>query len=115
LTHPDLNVDASRGFSAFSSGKDTGFDHGNGHGTHVAGTVAALNNSIGVIGVAAGAKVVPVKVLGARGSGSNSGVIAGVDHVAQYGQVGDAANMSLGGGVSTALDQAVLSVDCFGC
>jgi subtilisin family serine protease len=107
LTHPDLNVDASRGFSAFSSGKDTGFDDG--HGTHVAGTVAALNNSIGVIGVAAGAKVVPVKVLGARGSGSNSGVIAGVDHVAQYGQVGDAANMSLGGGISTALDQAVLN------
>lgn len=109
LNHPDLNVDASRGFSAFSSGKDAGFDDGNGHGTHVAGTVAALNNSIGVVGVAAGAKVVPVKVLGARGSGSNSGVIAGVDHVAQYGQAGEVANMSLGGGVSTALDQAVLN------
>jgi hypothetical protein len=109
LSHPDLNVDASRGFSAFSTGKDAGFDDGNGHGTHVAGTVAALNNTIGVVGVAAGAKVVPVKVLGARGSGSNAGVIAGVDWVAANGQPGDAANMSLGGGISTALDQAVLN------
>jgi subtilisin family serine protease len=109
LSHPDLNVDDSRGFSAFTSGKDRGLDDGNGHGTHVAGTIAALNNDIGVVGVAAGAMVVPVKVLSARGSGSNSGVIAGVDHVAQYGHAGDAANMSLGGGVSTALDQAVLN------
>jgi subtilisin family serine protease len=109
LSHPDLNVDESRGFSAFTSGKDSGLDDGNGHGTHVAGTIAALNNAIGVVGVAAGAMVVPVKVLSARGSGSNSGVIAGVDHVAQYGHEGDAANMSLGGGVSTALDQAVLN------
>lgn len=109
LTHPDLNVDATRGFTAFTSGRDANFNDGNGHGTHVAGTVAALNNSIGVVGVAAGAKVVPVKVLSSRGSGSNSGVIAGVDHVATYGQAGDVANMSLGGGVSTALDQAVLN------
>ncbi len=109
LSHPDLNVDATRGFSAFTSGKDAGFDDGNGHGTHVAGTVAAINNTIGVVGVAAGAKVVPVKVLSARGSGSNSGVIAGVDWVAANGQLGDAANMSLGGGISTALDQAVLN------
>jgi subtilisin family serine protease len=109
LTHPDLTVDASRGFSAFTSGRDAGFNDGNGHGTHVAGTVAALNNAIGVVGVAAGAKVVPVKVLGSRGSGSNSGVIAGVDWVAAKGKPGDAANMSLGGGVSVALDQAVLN------
>ncbi|MCA0366238.1 MAG: S8 family peptidase [Bacteroidetes bacterium] len=109
LSHPDLMVDASRGFSAFTTGKDAGMDDGNGHGTHVAGTIAAINNTIGVVGVAAGATVVPVKVLGARGSGSNSGVIAGVDWVASHGQPGDVANMSLGGGVSTALDQAVLN------
>lgn len=109
LTHPDLNVDATRGFSAFNTGKDAGFNDGNGHGTHVAGTVAAKNNFIGVVGVAANAKVVPVKVLGSRGSGSNSGVIAGVDWVAANGRPGDAANMSLGGGISAALDQAVLN------
>ncbi len=109
LTHPDLNVDATRGFTAFTSGKDAGFNDGNGHGSHVAGTVAAKNNTIGVVGVAPNAKVVPVKVLNSRGSGSNSGVIAGVDWVAANGQPGDAANMSLGGGVSAALDQAVLN------
>ena len=108
--HPDLNVDASRGFNAFTSGRDgKSTDDGNGHGTHVAGTIAALNNNIGVIGVAPGATVIPIKVLDSRGSGSYSGVIAGVDHVAAYGSAGDVANMSLGGPTSDALDSAILS------
>ncbi len=110
IDHEDLNVDASRGFNAFTSGRDAGSpDDNNGHGTHVAGTVAALDNNVGVIGVAAGATVVPVKVLDSRGSGSYSGVIAGVNHVAKYGQTGDVANMSLGGPTSKALDDAVLA------
>ncbi|HSJ12281.1 MAG TPA: S8 family peptidase [Gillisia sp.] len=110
LDHPDLNVDASRGFNAFTSGRDGGStDDGNGHGTHVAGTIAAINNTIGVIGVAPGATVIPVKVLDSRGSGSYSGVIAGVDHVGANGKSGDVANMSLGGPVSQALDDAVLA------
>ena len=108
LDHPDLNVDASRGFNAFTSGKDgKSLDDGNGHGTHVAGTIAAIDNTEGVIGVAAGATVIPVKVLGARGSGSYSGVIAGINHVAANGSSGDVANMSLGGPVSQAVDDAV--------
>ncbi len=114
LTHPDLNVSTTDAFSAFTKGRDTGFDDGNGHGTHVAGTIAAIDNSIGVIGVAAGATVVPVKVLGANGSGSTSGIIAGVDHVKAYGSAGDVANMSLGGGASTALDNAVISAAASG-
>lgn len=110
LDHEDLNVNASLGFNAFTKGKDgKSLDDGNGHGTHVAGTVAALDNSVGVIGVAAGATVVPVKVLDSRGSGSYSGVIAGVDHVAANGSPGDVANLSLGGPVSQALDDAVLA------
>lgn len=108
LDHPDLNVDASRGFNAFTSGKDgKSLDDGNGHGTHVSGTIAAIDNNEGVVGVAAGATVIPVKVLDSRGSGSYSGVIAGVNHVAQNGSAGDVANMSLGGPVSQALDDAV--------
>ena len=108
--HADLNVDVSRGFNAFTRGKDSDLaNDGNGHGTHVAGTVAAINNSIGVVGVAAGATVIPVKVLSGRGSGSNSGVIAGVDHVAANGSAGDVANMSLGGGFSQALNDAVIN------
>jgi subtilisin family serine protease len=80
----------------------------NGHGSHVAGTIAAKNNTIGVIGVAAGALVVPVKVLDSRGNGTTSGVISGINYVLANGKAGDVANMSLGGGVSTALDDAVL-------
>lgn len=109
LDHPDLNVDQNNGFSAFTRGKDASFDDGNGHGTHVAGTIGAINNDIGVVGVAAGAIVVPIKVLDSRGSGSNSGVIAGVDFVAANASIGDVANMSLGGGASTALDNAVIA------
>lgn len=109
LTHPDLNVSTANGFTAFTSGKDANLNDGNGHGSHVAGTIAARNNTIGVIGVAANAPVVPIKVLDSRGSGSNSGVIAGVDWVGSKGKAGDVANMSLGGGVSSALDAAVLN------
>lgn len=109
LTHPDLNVNATNGFTAFTSGKDANFNDGNGHGSHVAGTIAAINNSIGVVGVAAGAQVVPVKVLDSRGSGSYDGVIAGVDWVAAKGKSGDVANMSLGGPVSQALDDAIVA------
>lgn len=110
LDHEDLNVDASRGFNAFTRGRDSkSLDDGNGHGSHVAGTIAALNNDVGVIGVAPGATVIPVKVLDSRGSGSYSGVIAGVEHVAANGASGDVANMSLGGPVSQALDDAVLA------
>ncbi len=108
LDHEDLNVDAAAGFNAFTSGRDAkSLDDGNGHGTHVAGTIAAIDNSAGVVGVAAGATVVPVKVLDSRGSGSYSGVIAGVDFVAANGNAGDVANMSLGGPLSQALNSAV--------
>lgn len=107
FTHPDLEVDTARS-RTFLGGNTTPADQ-HGHGTHVAGTIAAKANTIGVIGVAPGAKVVAVRVLDRRGSGSNSGVIAGVDYVAANGQSGDVANMSLGGGVSAALDTAVVN------
>ena len=107
LDHPDLNVDASRGFTAFSSGPDgQDADDRNGHGTHVAGTIGGYN---GILGVASGVVQVPVKVLDRRGSGSVSGVIAGVDYVAANANSGDVANMSLGGGASDALDAAVVN------
>lgn len=109
--HPDLNFDTARSRSFI---RDTSPLDQNGHGTHVAGTIAAYDNNIGVIGVAPGAPVVAVRVLDRRGSGSNSGVIAGVDYVAANGRPGDVANMSLGGGISTALDTAVLNASAGG-
>lgn len=107
--HPDLNVDADRGTSVFTRPPNNTVEDGNGHGTHVAGTIAAIDNEIGVVGVAAGATVVPVKVLGKNGSGSISGVIAGVDFVAANASDGDVANMSLGGPEYQLLDDAVIA------
>ena len=107
LTHPDLNTTSTlhKNFVA----RETSPSDLHGHGTHVAGTIAAKANTIGVIGVVPGAQVVAVRVLDRRGSGTNSGVIAGVEYVATVGKAGDVANMSLGGGVSQALDTAVLN------
>ena len=106
-THPDLNLDKGRSRTFASLTYDP--NDQNGHGTHVAGTIAAKDNGIGVIGVAPGAPVVSVRVLDRNGSGSTSGVIAGVDYVAANGRAGDVANMSLGGSISRALDQAVIN------
>jgi len=107
LGHPDLNTNDTR-HRNFVAREESAQDL-NGHGTHVAGTIAAIDNEIGVIGVAPGAKVVAVRVLNRNGRGTTSGVIDGVDYVADVGQAGDVANMSLGGGVSTALDTAVIN------
>ena len=112
LDHPDLNVDVTRSRNFVS--RDSSPEDLNGHGTHVAGTIGAHDNTIGVIGVAAGAPVVAVRVLDRRGSGSYSDVIAGVDYVGQYGRSGDVANMSLGGGPSQALDDAVVGATAGG-
>jgi subtilisin family serine protease len=111
--HPDLNVDPNgvRPFFKTVKGKsvlafDNAFDDDNGHGTHVGGTAAA-NGAI--VGVAPGALLTAVKVLGANGSGPWSIVIAGVDWVADDTKHPhfDAANMSLGGGFSQAVNDAV--------
>lgn len=79
----------------------------NGHGTHVAGTVAARDNVQDVVGAAPGAPLTGVKVLGCSGSGSTSRVIAGVDWVTGNAVKPAVANMSLGGSPSQALDDAV--------
>ena len=105
--HADLTVDTIRQRTYID--RTTTADDDNGHGTHCAGIVAAKDNTIGVIGVASGATVVPVKVLDHRGSGAYSGIIAGVDYVASVASAGDAANMSLGGGIYQPIDDAVIA------
>lgn len=106
LDHPDLNVDVELSANFVRRGKDSAND-GHGHGTHVAGTIAAIDNGCDVVGVAAGAWVVAVRVLDNSGSGSYSGVIAGVDYVAANADPGDVANLSLGGPRYDPLNQAV--------
>jgi subtilisin family serine protease len=76
IDHPDLNVVGGVNCSTGSS-----FDDLNGHGTHVAGTVAAKDNAIGVVGVAPGASLYAVRVLDANGFGSTATVVCGLDWV----------------------------------
>lgn len=97
-THNEFGSRAKRGFDAF--GGDS--EDCNGHGTHVAGTVGG-----NVFGVAKKSTLVGVRVLDCNGSGSWSGVIAGMDWVASDANGPSVANMSLGGGVSTAINDAV--------
>ena len=102
-SHLDFAGAVTTGFSSIADGRGT--EDCSGHGTHVAGTIGGT-----VYGVAKDVALVPVRVLDCSGSGSISGVIAGVDYVRGItaGSAGiSVANMSLGGGASTALDTAV--------
>ena len=97
--HPDLNVAGGVNCtgSIFFAKCVTGGDDDHYHGTHVAGTIGALDNDIGVVGVAPGARIWAVKVLNKNGSGYSSWIIAGIDWVAQHADTIKVANMSLGG------------------
>jgi subtilisin family serine protease len=99
-THTQFGGRARVGFDAVGDGQNT--NDCNGHGTHVAGTVGGST-----YGVAKSVTLFAVRVLSCNGSGSTSGVIAGVDWVRNNHVKPAVANMSLGGGISTALDTAV--------
>jgi serine protease len=89
----------------FANGKNTDC---NGHSTHIARTVAAKDNSVGVVGVVPGAPLTGVKVLGCKGRGTVSDVIEGIDWVTANANNPAIANISLIGGESVALDHAVV-------
>ncbi len=91
--HPDLAGNFKGGFNAIEPEKPMVDDHG--HGSHVAGTVAAVHDSTGVVGVAPSAGVVGVKVLDKYGSGYISDIVAGIEWVVKQGY--PIINMSLGG------------------
>ncbi len=90
--HPDLNVVGGKNCSTGKS-----YNDGNGHGTHVAGTIGALDNNFGVVGVAPGARLWAVRVLNNAGSGTWSSVICGIEFVTANANKIKVANMSLGG------------------
>jgi subtilisin family serine protease len=95
--HSDLNIAGGKNCSTGRS-----FSDGNGHGTHVAGTIGAINNAAGVVGLAPGIPIYSVRVLNNQGSGSWSSVICGIDWVTANAASLKikVANMSLGGGGS---------------
>jgi subtilisin family serine protease len=97
--HPDLNVMGGVICTGnpFRVRCKSGGDDDHYHGTHVAGTIGAIDNGIGVVGVAPGARIWAVKVLDSRGSGYTSWIIAGIDWVAANADTIEVANMSLGG------------------
>src|SRR5215475_9710375 len=99
-THTQFGGRASGAFTAINDGNGSNDCHG--HGTHVAGTVGGST-----YGVAKNVRLFAVRVLDCSGNGSNSGVISGVDWVTNNHQSPAVANMSLGGGASATLDQAV--------
>jgi len=101
LNHPDLSPIA--GQVTFVKGTSSANDD-NGHGTHVAGIVAARNNSVGVLGVASSASLYAVKVLNRNGSGTWSQVISGIDWVTKNANQIAVANLSLGGSFTNADD-----------
>ncbi|SNT23340.1 Peptidase inhibitor I9 [Noviherbaspirillum humi] len=100
-THQDLNLVKHVNFAG---GSNTDC---NGHGTHVAGTIGAADNAVDVVGVAPGVRLIGVKVLDCNGSGTTSTVIKGIDWVTANAVKPAVANMSLGGGVSQTLDDAL--------
>ncbi|MEU8332522.1 S8 family serine peptidase [Micromonospora sp. NPDC048839] len=99
FSHNDFGGRATSGYDAVDGGAA---DDCNGHGTHVAGTVGGS-----AYGVAKAVQLVGVRVLNCSGSGTNAGVIAGVDWVTANAIKPAVANMSLGGGANTSLDNAV--------
>jgi subtilisin family serine protease len=109
-THPDLAGLVLGGFNALDPKKPDAWDDDQGHGSHVAGTIAAKRDGVGVVGVAPMAKLYAVKVLDADGNGGFSSVIAGIEWAAKKGI--KVANMSLGADTgSEALKRAITAAN----
>lgn len=92
-SHSDLVANIKGGYNAISTAR--GWNDDNGHGSHVAGIIGALNNTVGVVGVAPGVDLYAVKVLGRNGSGYYSDIIEGIDWARTNGM--QVINMSFGG------------------
>ncbi|MEY4807267.1 MAG: hypothetical protein RLZZ206_1656 [Cyanobacteriota bacterium] len=114
-TTGDLNLNTTPGWArSWIAGQDA-FTDGAGHGTHVAGTIGALVNGSGVVGVAPGASIVSLKVFDSTGSGSSANIIAAIDHAVSVITSNNldlakvVINLSLGGGLSAALNTAMLN------
>jgi subtilisin family serine protease len=106
--HPDLDVESRADCTKSRTCTVGQGEDDNGHGTHVAGTIGAIDDEQGVVGVAPGARIHSLKVCDASGQCTLSAMVAGIDHVTARADVIEVANMSLGGrGESRALEEAI--------
>jgi major intracellular serine protease len=92
INHPDIKDNIVDTYNAINGTKDATDD--NGHGSHVCGTIAAINNNRGIVGVAPQAKIIAIKALGRNGTGSGSSVAKGIKYAVDNGA--DIITMSLG-------------------
>ena len=104
--HDDLNVISGKSFVDYTS--STNDD--NGHGTHVAGIIAAKNNDIGVVGISPGATIIPIKILDRGGSGREADALAAMDYVAFNCQPGDVILMAFHGNQRDYIDSAAVEI-----
>lgn len=102
--HPDLNI--VHAYSESFVGR-TSYEDFHGHGTHVAGIVAAKDNGFGTVGVAAGARVVAIKVLDDKGKGKVSSIISALYYIKRHSLPNDVVNISVGGKSSRAITRLV--------
>lgn len=111
----DLNINSTYSRN-FTSNRASDWIDYHGHGTHVSGTIAAVNDADGVVGVAAGANIISIRVLDRNGSGQTSWIVNGINYAAGLVKTGAlkstainnlVANMSLGGGLNSSIDNAV--------
>jgi subtilisin family serine protease len=117
LDHPDLNVNTTLSRTFVTTSPDNASaDDNHGHGSHVSGIIAAKNNTVGSIGVCAGATLIAVKVMNYRGSGTISSIVNGLDYISRnlVSNRINVVNMSIGGSASTTLDNAVRSLAGYG-
>jgi subtilisin family serine protease len=105
-SHPDLNVVHHEDIVAAHTGDDADGGDPIGHGTHVAGTIGARADGVGVVGVAPGVEIVDVRVLGSDGTGYMTDILAGIEYVADHPDI-RVVNLSLGGPAGGGLDDEV--------
>lgn len=94
--HPDLTINLDPRYARSFVPNNASVEDCNGHGTHVAGIAAARNNTIGIVGISAGATVVPVRIGECDGTAASSAMVAALDHIGASDVYGDVVNLSFG-------------------
>ena len=111
LVHPDLKDNLVPGYNAITGSEAPGANQdNNGHGTHVAGIAAAQSNSVGIVGVAYQAKIMPIKAMNSLGDGNDDAIAAGIVWAADHGA--KIINLSLGTENGSGLLRYFKAIDC---